>query len=70
MTPATRARVEATIDRLIALLDADDGDTDLEADADREPDDEEDRSWPNPQWSETAFVANGVEARRPAANCV
>lgn len=37
MTPALRARIEAAIERLVALLDAIDGDPDLELMGDDEP---------------------------------
>lgn len=37
ITPAMRARLEATIDALVELLDAVDGEPDLEPDADAEP---------------------------------
>lgn len=37
LTPALRARIEATIERLVALLDAIDGDPDLELMGDDEP---------------------------------
>jgi len=48
ITPARRKRIEDTVDRLIAFLDAADSDPDLEDGGDLEPDDdgETDLGWP------------------------
>ena len=49
-TPALRARIEATIERLVALLDVIDGDPDLEDDG-RELEDESDEDGGDTEWS-------------------
>lgn len=58
MTPAQRALVETLVEKLIATLDRDDGDVDLEEQDDREADPAEDgiADWPSlalmlsPEW--------------------
>jgi hypothetical protein len=57
MTPALRVRIEATIERLVALLDAIDGDPDLELTGDELDD----------PWTESCSQGADELAKLPAA---